>query len=253
MKVITIIYTAVLLCGCSANIKVVGKYTSKSNPDFFQFNADSTFDYNYNAYHVNEYSSGRWAQTKGKKVVLNSSIQSRDIPLKVNQDLDTVNKGSSIKLNFETELDLKNYKCVIFINDTLYSFKGKGLIVSTGLTIKEFVKEVNVADIYFRYTRCDSLLSLSLNSPIRSLFLKIIKYEINSTYLIRKPLQTEKYFSSLGVKNTALNVSVSFVDSLFNYRLFNNEKIKIRRKGLLLFNDNTNTWWHVPKQLNSQN
>ena len=252
MRVIAIIYTAVLLCGCSANIKVVGKYTSKSNPDFFQFNPDSTFDYKYNAYHVKEYSSGKWTQLKGKKVVLNSSIQSRDISLKINQGINTINTGSDIKLNFETVLDLKNYKCAIFINDTLYSFNGTGLMVPTGLTIKEFEKEVNVADIYFRYTRCDSLLSLRLNSPIRSLFFKIIKYEINSTYLSRKPLQTEKYVSSLDSQHTTLGVSVSFNDSLFNYRVFNNEKIKVRRKGILVFNDNTNTWWHIPKQQNSQ-
>ncbi len=252
MRVIAIIYTAVLLCGCSANIKVVGKYTSKSNPDFFQFNADSTFDYKYQAYHVNEYSSGKWAQFKEKEVVLNSSIQSRDIPLRVNQSLDRINLGSSIKLNFEANLDLQNYKCVIFINDTLYSFKGEGLIVPTELTITEFEKEVNLADIYFRYTRCDSLSSLRLNSPIRSLFLKIIKYEINSTYSIRKPLKTEKYISLLGVKNTALAVSVSFTDSLFNYRVFNNEKVKVKRKGISVFNDNNKSWWYIPKEVNTQ-
>ena len=252
MRVITIIYMAVLFFGCSSKISVVGRYVSKSNPDSFHFNADSTFYYKYNNYHVNQYSSGKWAQLKGKKVVLNSSIQTRDILLKVNQGLDTINTGSSIKLNFETKLDLENYKATIFINDTLYAFKGANLIVPTGLTIQEFEKEVNVEDVYFRYTRCDSLLSLRLNSPIKSLFLKIIKYEIKSTHLSRFPLQTKKYISSTYGKYTNLEINVSFNDSLFNYRLFNNEKIKIRSKELLFFNENTNNWWHIPKQMNSR-
>ena len=237
----------ILICGCSANIKVIGKYTSKSNPDFFQFNADSTFYYRYYAHHVNEYSSGRWAKLKGKKILLNSLIQGIDIPLKINLGTDTINAGSSIVLNFEKGLDLKNYKCAIFINDTFYSFKGAGLMVSTGLTIKEFEKEVNLADIYFRYTRCDSLSLLRVNSPIRSIFFKIIKYEINSSYLIRKPLQTEEYHSSLGDQHTILGASISFNDSLFNYRIFNDEKIKIRSNGIFLFNENTNVWWYIPK------
>jgi hypothetical protein len=253
MRKIAIIYTAVLFWGCSTSNSVVGKYTSKSNPDSFQFNADSTFDYKYNFSHLREYSSGRWTQLKGKKVVLNSSIQNTKIPLKVNQDVNTINKGSNVKLNFETELNLKNYKCVIFINDTLYTLKGTSLILPTGLTLKEFEKEINIADIYFRFTRCDSLLALSLNSPIRSLFLKIIKYPVNSTYLNRNSIQTEEYFSLLDGQHTSLLVSLSFNDSLFNYRVFNNEKIKIRRNGLLFFNENTNKWWHVPKKLNSKN
>jgi hypothetical protein len=246
MKVIAIIYAAVLLCGCSTNIKVVGKYTSKSNPDFFQFNPDSTFYYKYNAYHVNEHSSGRWAQFKRKKVVLNSSIQSRYVPLKITQGLDVRNIDLILKFNFETESDLKNYKCAIFINDTLYSYKETGALVSTGLSTNDFEKEVNIADIYFRYTRCDSLLALRLNNPVHSLFLKIIKYDINSTYLIRKPLQTEKYVYSLGIQHATLGLNISFADSLFNYRVFNNEVIKIKRKGLMFLNDNNNTWWYVP-------
>jgi hypothetical protein len=253
MKTVMIIYTAFLLFGCSPNIRVIGKYSSKSNPDFFEFNADSTFYYSYSAYHVNESSSGRWTQLKGKTVILNSSIQSRDILLKIDRAFDTNNTGSSIELNFDPEIDLKNYKCAIFINDTLYSFKGGGLIVPTGLTNTEFEKEVNVSDTYFRYTRCDSLLSLRVNGPIRSLFFKIIKYELNSSYLTRKPLQTEKYVSSSGLRHIALVANVSFNDSLFNYRVFENEKIKIRRRGMLLFNDNTNAWWYVPKILNGQN
>ena len=158
MRINGIFYTVVLFWGCSARINVVGNYTSKSNPDSFQFNDDSTFDYKYNFSHLKEFSSGTWTQLKGKKVVLNSSIQNTDIPLKVNQVLNTINKGSNVKLNFETELDLKNYKCVIFINDTLHTLKGTSLILPTGLTLKEFEKEINMSDIYFRFNRCDSLL-----------------------------------------------------------------------------------------------
>jgi hypothetical protein len=253
MRIIAIIYAAVILYGCSANIKVIGKYTSKSNPDYFELNPDSTFIYKYNTYHVKEYSFGRWNQYKAKEVVLKSYIQSRNIPIKVNQSFNKISTGSNIKLNFETDLDLKNYKCAIFINDTLYSLKGTDLIVPTELTVKEFENEARFTDIYFRHIRLDSLLTLKLDGPVRSLFFKIIKFEINSSYLNRQSLQTEKYHSSLGSLHDSLVVNVSVKDSLFNYIIFNNEKIKVRRKGILIFNDNTNSWWYVPRQLNSKN
>lgn len=252
MKVFVLICTVVLLFSCSSNIKVVGKYTSKSNPDFFQFNSDSTFYYKYNAFHVSEFSSGRWSQPKRQKVVLNSSIQSRNIRLKINEEFDINNTSPNIEFKFDTELDLKNYKCAIFINDTLYTFKQPDLIISTGLSLKEFEKEINVADIYFRYTRCDSLLSLRVNSLIQSLRLKIIKLEINSSFVIRNDMQTEKYVSLIEDRHTKLGVSVSFNDSLFNYHVFSNEIIKIRRKGIFLFNENTNRWWYIPKLPDSQ-
>lgn len=252
MKLVVLICTVFLLYSCSSNINVVGKYTSKSNPDFFQFNADSTFYYKYNAFHVSEFSSGRWSKPKRQKVVLNSSIQSRDIHLKIKEEFDTNNSSPIIKFKFDKGLDLKNYKCVIFINDTLYTFKQPDLIFSSGLSLKEFEKEVNVADLFFRYTRCDSLLSLRVNSLIQSIKLKIIKFENNSDRVIRRPLQTEKYVSLVANLHTTLRVSVSFNDSLFNYNVFSNEIIKIRREGIFLFNENTNRWWYIPKLQDSQ-
>ena len=246
MKVIAIFFTAVLLYGCSSNVMITGQYGAKSNPDFFRFNAESTYYYKYNAYHVSEYSSGKWVQTNKKTVLLNSSIQSRSIPLKIKQNSDSVNTGYNIELNFDTVLDLKNYKCAVFINDTLYSLKGSGLIIPTRLGFNEFEKELNVSDIFFRYTRCDSLLSLKVNNPIKSIFFKIIKFEINSTHLTRQPLETEKYIL-VSNNNKNLNIRISLKDSLFNYRVFKNEKLKVRTKGISIFNSNNNTWWYIPK------
>jgi hypothetical protein len=60
-------------------------------------------------------------------------------------------------------------------------------------------------------------------------------------------LITEKYFlKSNGSKN--LKVDILYKDSLFNYKVFNGEIIKIKRKGMKFYSSESDSWIYLTRK-----
>jgi hypothetical protein len=248
MKTVVIFCAIAFTFSCSRKTVVVGTYSAKSNPDSFQINSDSTFYYKYSAYHLSEFSSGRWRKLSNNRVVLNSGFQDKYLPLKVSYIAKSIREGLELNLHFDVEMPLGNYKCAIFLNDTLYRPIENRYLSSTGISVLDFGKSVNVNDFYSDYTRCDSLLSLKFPVTAQSFFFKIVKVplEVNTTSLIKYSLQTEKY-NLLHTDSSQIEVNLSFKDFLFNYRIFKNEELKVKNSRISIFNINTGRWWDIPK------
>lgn len=250
MKATSLIFIVILFYGCSRNIIIVGKYADKGNPDIFQFKADSTFSYNYNAFHVREYSEGKWVRLNSKLILIKSTIQTKTIPLSINYGSEMQSENYTLMFNFNSDLEIKNYKCAVFINDTLHTLNESSFLVPTKLSADEFRKEINIDKMLASYIRCDSLISVKINTPIKGIYLQLMKcpIKITSNYIIRYPLETEKCNLVSGNANVFL-IHMSFKDSLFNYQVFKNEKLKVSRNGVYMMNTNNNSWWYIPKFL----
>ncbi len=248
-KIISIFLTTVLLGSCSQKV-LVGKYYTKLYPDFFKFTNDSMFEYEYNFIHLKEYSSGKWLKLNSSNIItINSLIQTKKIPIVITKNFGNFDKFQTVNINFDTDTNPKNYKCAVFIDDTLYSLKNNSILSSTDIPFPAFCKEINIDNIFFRYTRCDSLHNFKIKNPVKKIFLKIVKvpYNINSNALLKEPLETEEYsLNDLKVNEFTLNIS--FKDSLFNYQVFKNERIKVKRRGISIFNAKTDKWQYIPKR-----
>ena len=248
MKTVVFFCVISFALGCSRNTIVTGTYSAISNPDFLQLNADSTFYYKYAAYHLSESSSGRWQKVGSNRIVLNSEFQERYLPLKVSSATKSTDGVLELKMLFEAEMPLANYKCAIFLNDTLYQPTQNNFLISTGIGIADFEKLINLDDLYQGYVRCDSLLLLKIPVMVQKLFFKVVKVplEITTTSLIKYSLQTEKYVVP-PTYGGQMEVVVSFKDFLFNYRMFRGEELRVKRDGISIFNVNKNQWWYIPK------
>jgi hypothetical protein len=215
----------VMLCSCTINTNITGKYASNKKPYGFEFRSDSTFLYEYGEFELYKYSSGTWSPLNKHTIILNSKIKNTTIPIKVNEDDINNSKKSvlSIALSIDGELNLPDYKCHIYINDTLYEVK-----------------------------RCDSLSLIQINSPIRNVYFQIERHPIvvNSTF-ISLPLITEGYTPKRSICN--LKIEASFKDSLFSYQSFNNERLKLKRDMIKIFSPFTKKWEGIPKVSASTN
>jgi hypothetical protein len=246
MKQLTFAIAIILLSGCSKNL-IIGQYTGMSNPDSFQFSKDLTYTYGYNAFHLNEYSSGKWYQLNKRIIILNSFVENRNLEVRVDNKKVEVNNDYNLKLTFNSNSNLENYKCVIFINDTLYTLKGSRLLVPTNIIHSQFVKTIELNDLYSMYIRCDSLLLLKVNNAINSISFRVIKLPSNYSTQINKYALESKNTTIFDTENNAISIAISFSDSLFNYRLFRNEKLKISKRGIYIYNENSTKWWYIPK------
>lgn len=204
---------------CRSTIQLPGDYSSNNVSYSFILNADSTFIYRYKYQFAYEYSQGTWFEFSRKRVVLNSRVKDRAVPLQVygldNDGIDSVNYFS-ISVNL-SDNDLKYYQCLIFINDTLYGKRS-----------------------------CDSLSSITIASPVRDIYFKI-------SADIRKPtrsldtLCTVKYFTKSFNANKK-QVDIIINDSLFNYRVFDNDILKVTEKGLKFYDSIRAHLISIPKK-----
>ena len=248
MKTVLVFCLIVLASGCTRNTVLTGTYSALSNPDFLQINEDSTFYFKYSAYHMSEFSSGRWQMSGAKKIKLNSEVQESYLPIIIHSITNSKDGILELRMKFELEMASENYKYAIFINDTLYQPTQNNFLASTGKGITDFDKGSNLNDLYYGYSRCDSLLSLKIPFNAKSIFFKVVKVPlvITSTNLIKYSLETQKYTLAKYEPNQ-IEIVISFKDFLFNYRMFKNEELKIKKNGISIFNPNTNKWWYIPK------
>lgn len=221
MKIIAIVLITLLLCCCTTSVKIVGKYASTATPNCFEFKDDSTYIYEFRKFHVYEYSTGSWCKIKNNRIEINSTIKNTIVPLKTSEQWNgNLNKsGLSIVLRQPTGMHLKDYKCEIYINDNFYDIK-----------------------------RCDSLSFVQLNTSLYSVYLKFFKDPVVVTSdIIYLPIITEKYkVKSNSVVNLVIEVSIN--DSLFSYKTFNNEVIKINNGGIKYYYNRK--WQQISKVSN---
>lgn len=215
------------LYGCVNSKQIVGKYADTKSPDSFQFNSDSTFIYQYRAYHAYEYATGKWEIKRNNAIILNSSIQNVVIPSSLTLE-DYISNQTSVMLTFEPRIKkgvLSDYKCEIFINDSLFDTR-----------------------------RADSMNKITINKPVNTIFFKIIKEPLKptSTYFPLFPLVTEKFTFK---KNTCVNATIvaTIDDKLFGYRVFSNELVKIKNKGIKRFYLVNSRWRTIPKVSDDSN
>lgn len=221
MKKIAIMLIILSLYCCTTNVNIVGKYASNATPVCFYFKCDSTFIYEFRKFHVYEYSTGSWRKIKNNMIEINSTIKNTIAPLKISeQGINNLkNRELSVVLRQPTGAQLKDYKCEIYINDNFYDVK-----------------------------RCDSLSFVQINTPVHSVYLKFFKEPVVvTTDIIYLPIITEKYkVKSNSVVNLVIEVSIN--DSLFSYKTFNNEIIKINDGYVKYYYDRK--WQQIPKVSN---
>jgi hypothetical protein len=207
-----LLFFLVIIYSCSSSVNLSGNYSSSHSPHSFNLNKDSTFSYRYKFEFAYGYSKGTWSKIEGSKILLNSQIKSR--VLIVNEhalgSIGSLDSPSYFSINVNIpNADRASYRCLIFVNDTLY---GKA--------------------------SCDSLSPISIPTSIKDIYFGITAgVTIPARFL--DTLYTEKMFPKSRTANKD-KIDISYNDSLFNYRVFNNEILRISKKGLE-FNDGKRT------------
>jgi hypothetical protein len=218
MKLYLVLFTF-LLSGCFSNKEIAGVYSSSKSPFSLTLRDDSTFSYRYKFQFAYEYSEGTWSRIGKNKIILNSYIKSRIIPLQVEENIFNGDKTDSNILSVDVGMPDKEksfYQCSVYINYTLYSKK-----------------------------RCDSL-SVLVNKPVSNFLFAINANEVIPNRFI-DTLYTEKFSTKKTIGNK-LKVRFLYNDSLFNYRVFDNEVVKVSKKGLKFFANQDNGSHFLPKK-----
>jgi hypothetical protein len=240
-KGISVYIIAYFCISCASKRNIIGHYAN--DIEKFTFGKDSVFTYKYSAFHSSENSKGAYKYFNDR-FYLNSYSQERGLVMSV-QEVTNEEQNDALTIFIHGKLPPENYKVQIFINDTLHALANDAFLVSTGLNYEEARKEINIADLYFRFIRGDSLMNLKFAFPINSLFLRILKYPLASTEVAMYQIQSDKYISATK-SNKALFISASLNDSMFNYKTFVNEAIRVKENGIKVKNYN-NKWYFIPK------
>ena len=87
----------------------------------------------------------------------------------------------------------------------------------------------------------------TVDIPIRSIYMKILKQPLkpSSTAYFRDPLVTEPYYLK-SEKTNALKIKIIINDSLFQYKVFNNVPVTIKKTGIYYFEDRDKKYW-IPR------
>jgi len=222
-----LLFFVVFIYGCFSNKNITGKYASISNNDAYQFKSDSTFIYEYKAFHLYKYSTGKWKRIGTNEILLNSYNRDISIPIEVFG----INKSEtdSININIELQINhgmiLSNYKCYIFIDNKLSKIK-----------------------------RCDSLSFIRESSSFRNIYFKFIKEPLQIVSdRVTSPLITNKLEISNRFANENLKMKIVFDDSYFTYMPFNNDTLKVKSKKILTYNSYLKKWQSIPKVNDKEN
>ena len=217
------------LSSCKTPIEVMGTYTSlfKNNPHRlniytvhkFVINADSTFNYFYIVIgDAEKYSSGTWKRIDRNTIVLNSDVQSNIIPLNV-EIVPSDNKNSVINLKLIVPgKDEKEYRITpqyAIIEDKWYvpNFESD----RGSYSYEETNYYSNNHELFFKVSKEPRV---------------FIPGRGKREYYL---LETEHKKITMN-DGDIVNVTVTVPDSLFSYRLFNFEKIKVNG-GKMIFRD----------------
>ena len=215
------------LFSCSTPIDVMGTYIStfRGNPHRLDIhtvhklviNADSTFNYFYIVMGDPEkYSSGTWKQIDKDIIILNSDIQSNTIPLNV-EIIPSNKKNSMINLKLIVPgEDEKEYRVTPFalIDNNWYMDSFLPDRGSHSYKVTNYYS--NEHDLFFKISKEPRTFERIGPRPFKEYYV----------------LETEHKKTTLN-DGDIVNVTINVPDSLFLYRIFNSEKIKVDGKKMI--------------------
>ena len=216
----------IITCSCKSTTYTPGTYLSsfKDSPHGldiytahkFVLNADSTFNYSYIVIgEVEKYSSGTWMQINSNTILLNSNIHSKIIPLDVDV-ISSDNKDITINLKLTVPgKDEKDYRATpqyAIVEDKWYepSFDpDRG-----SYSYEETNYYSNNHELFFKVSKEPRI---------------FIPGRGKKEYYM---LETEckKITTNDG---DIVNITISVPDSLFSYRVFDSERIKVDEKKMI--------------------
>lgn len=219
----------IVLFSCKTPIDVTGTYSSlfRNNSQRLDIstihkivlNIDSTFNYFYIVMgDAEKYSSGTWKRIDKKTIVLNSDVSSSIIPLnvEVSSASDYKNPMINVKLIIPGK-DEKEYRCTPYYvfneNFSMESFlPDRGSYSYEGVNTKNHI-------LFFKVSKEPRTFEMIGPRPFK-------KYYVLET--------DHKAITMNG--GDIVDVTVTVQDSLFSYRVFNNEKIKYNGNKLIFKN-----------------
>jgi len=203
MKAYYIVFLAFLLSSCISE-KIIGTYSNRSLPVKFIIKSDSTYEFKYHQGFQYQYSSGTWRVINKRKIVFQSYLKNKFVELNVDEKSEEGVRENQRQLNIESNIandEKKYYKYLIFTDDKL-------------------VKAV----------ACDSANNVILHADFNNILFKITADQRMPSRLL-DTLTTENYI--IKNKNTnKLNIKLKYQDSLFNYKVFNQEEINFLTRGI---------------------
>lgn len=215
---IILLCLGLLLGCCSAPSLINGKYKGK-NPHVFIFSQDSTFRYEYHGVWYSE-SFGSWHKTRD--IVYLTSFQQRD---KLPVEYRKTRNGQSerivkVKINASDKPE-RDYICFPYINGKSFFNEDSSLEDPPRGSYSFKVKE--------------PVDSISFIVAKRPFILRGTGY--NMAY---DDVGTDTIYLHLAVGET-LEITVNIIDSLFGYRTFKNERLKVKNKKII-FQDRGNEY-----------
>ena len=194
-------------CSCKNEIINRGIYGGKNNPHTFVFSEDSTFKYEYYGVWYKK-SSGTW-EKRDNVIYLSSYNQIDKIPVEYSIITTKEDKPIVININIQDN-DQQDYICFPYINGEIVSFDPKRGSYS-------FESEVPIDELYFLIRKAPFVLQGT---------------GIHGGY---DDVETERTTPKLSFGDS-LSVQVNIIDSLFGYKTFKNEELKIKN-GNIIFNN----------------
>jgi hypothetical protein len=200
---VSLVILILLMTSCVSKT-IIGTYVSKKSPYRFDIMKDSTFRYQYKFQFAYEYSSGYWKSAGRNKIKLKSNITDKSIPVVIKENNISDSTSSSMILNIETNIsksDVSYYQCLIYIDDSLYLRKN-----------------------------CDSLFSIITKIPRNNIYLRLTADSRIPARCLDTLTSSKCFLKNRNINK--LDVKLNINDSLFNYKVFDDEKIKVFCKKL---------------------
>ncbi len=194
----------VFLYGCTGSRDVTGVYWSGKDPSKLILNNDSTFSYEYRFQFQYGHATGTWHHAGKNKYILNSFIKNKQLSINVSEAAGDVGSTSNLLSTSIRIPDQTFYKCGIFVDGALYETRS-----------------------------CDSLSSIVITKPLKSIYFGFSADERMPGRFI-DTLYTQTFHPRMEYGNN-LNVDIAYVDSFFNYRIFDSEMIHIANKKLIFY------------------
>ena len=138
------------------------------------------------------------------KYILNSFVKNRKLSINVSEVAGNVGSADNLVSTRIRIPDQTYYKCGIFVDDALYETRS-----------------------------CDSLSSIVITKPLRSIYFGFSADERMPGRFL-DTLYTQTFHPRMEYSNN-LNVEIAYVDSFFNYRIFDSELIHIANKKLMFY------------------
>jgi hypothetical protein len=246
---IFICFFAIFGLGCQSSKNIGGVYSAKKNLNKFELFSDSTFIYKsavfYGSSFANKYSDGTWKRTDNNSIILNSRIKSKLIPISIKKgksDKDMVQVFENLIINqplkkrSDMEYTEKDYCVIPYVNGQNYldlhpELSDEPVIVDLrqmiGLHSDKTDKYIMNVPPIKRGSYC-----LSFNESVKSIYFEIEKRPEKLEYRTYYRLKTE-CVNTLIQSGELLTIDILVNDSLFSYRIFDNEVLKINDKKLI--------------------